>query len=75
VGFDEDGNTIFLDMGDGVFALHLQTLKVHKVLETGILRPYMDDSFTIPYMSFSVAVINAKISLSPILFLRGSLHT
>ena len=27
--------------GDGVFALHLQSLKVHKVLETDMLRPYM----------------------------------
>lgn len=55
MGFDEDGNTIFLDMGDGVFALQLESLKVSKILETGSLRPYMDDSYVIPYMSFFVA--------------------
>lgn len=74
VGFDEDGNTIFLDMGDGVFAVQLQTLKVHKVLESGMLRPYMDDGFTIPYMSFFVAGMNANFSLSPISYEDLCIH-
>jgi hypothetical protein len=46
VGFDEDGNTIF--SGGDVFYLHLQSMKANKILETGMLRAYMDDSYLIP---------------------------
>jgi hypothetical protein len=57
VGFDEDDNTIFLDMGDGVFSLHLQSMKANKILETGVLRAYMDDIYLIPYVSFFASAI------------------
>ncbi|TVU50093.1 hypothetical protein EJB05_01450 [Eragrostis curvula] len=57
VGFDEDGNTIFLETENGVFALHIESLKVDKVLDAGVLRPYTSvvASTMIPYMSFFVA--------------------
>ncbi|TVU50100.1 hypothetical protein EJB05_01457, partial [Eragrostis curvula] len=57
VGFDEDGNTIFLETENGVFALHLESLKVDKVLDAGVLRKFRSvaSSTMIPYMSFFVA--------------------
>jgi hypothetical protein len=39
-------------MEDDVFYLHLQSMKASKILETGMLRAYMDDSYLIPYVSF-----------------------
>ncbi|CAN6311552.1 unnamed protein product [Urochloa humidicola] len=57
VGFDEDGNTIYLGTWNGVFALQLQSLKVNKILDAGVLRPYRNvaRSTMIPYMSFFIA--------------------
>uniref|UniRef100_A0A0A9C5W0 DUF1618 domain-containing protein n=1 Tax=Arundo donax TaxID=35708 RepID=A0A0A9C5W0_ARUDO len=57
VGFDEDGNKIFLETENGVFALQLESLKVNKVLDAGVLRPYrsVETSTMTPYMSFFVA--------------------
>jgi hypothetical protein len=54
VGFHEDRNTIFLETWNGVFALQLQSLKVKKILDAGVLRPYRNvaRSTMIPYMSF-----------------------
>jgi hypothetical protein len=55
VGFDEDGNTIFLDMGDGVFSLHLQSMKANKILETGVLRAYRVFSLQVYYIYLHIS--------------------
>ncbi|CAN6324297.1 unnamed protein product [Urochloa humidicola] len=57
LGFDEDANTIFLGTWNGVFALQLQSLKVNKILDAGVLRLSRNvaRSTIIPYMSFFVA--------------------
>ncbi|KAK3157337.1 hypothetical protein QOZ80_2AG0119720 [Eleusine coracana subsp. coracana] len=57
LGFDGNGSTIFLDTENGVFALHIESFKVNKVLDAGVLRPYINiaASTMIPYMSFFVA--------------------
>jgi hypothetical protein len=39
-------------LGGDVFYLHLQSMKTNEILETGMLRAYMDDSYLILYVSF-----------------------
>ncbi|TVU31336.1 hypothetical protein EJB05_23018, partial [Eragrostis curvula] len=39
VGFDEDGNRIFLETENGVFALHIESFKANKVFDAGVLLP------------------------------------
>ncbi|TVU31327.1 hypothetical protein EJB05_23009, partial [Eragrostis curvula] len=70
VGFDEEGNTIFLETTDGVVALHLESLKVNKVIDAGMLRPYRNVNYNtmIPYMSFfvpGVALFSTKTDTNP----------
>ncbi|TVU31328.1 hypothetical protein EJB05_23010, partial [Eragrostis curvula] len=49
MGFDEDGNTIFLKLSNGIFQLHLASLKLNKVVQQGVSLSLM-----IPYRSFYV---------------------